>query len=133
MSNIETNEMETSGDDRATTDSASSSLANLQENFTQQQVITMVMFHILIGISLMICLLLSQAKISALKELVRQSEEDQGKNTASAQEKVRNIAQRLTHLKTKASRSRHSGKYSKQKLYFFFYPRPSFSPNLHFR
>lgn len=41
-----------------------------------------------------------------MKELVRQSEADQGKNTASAQEKVRNIAQRLNHLKTKASRSR---------------------------
>lgn len=50
-----------------------------------------------------------QAKISALRELVRQSEEDQGKNTASAQEKVRNIAQRLTHLKTKAMRSRQIG------------------------
>lgn len=49
-------------------------------------------------------------KISALKELVRQSEEDHGKNTASAQEKVRNIAQRLTHLKSKATRSRKSGK-----------------------
>lgn len=57
--------------------------------------------------------LLLQAKISALKELVRQSEEDHGKNTASAQEKVRNIAQRLTHLKSKTSRSRQSiGKFS---------------------
>lgn len=50
-----------------------------------------------------------QAKISALKELVRQSEEDQGKNAASAQEKVKNIAQRLTHLKSKATRSRQIG------------------------
>lgn len=48
-----------------------------------------------------------QAQISALKELVRQSEDDQGKNAASAQEKVRNIAQRLTHLKSK-TRSRQS-------------------------
>lgn len=46
----------------------------------------------------------------ALKELVRQSEADQGKTTASTHEKVRNIVQRLNHLKSKASRSRHSGK-----------------------
>lgn len=52
---------------------------------------------------------LLQAKISALKELVRQSEEDHGKNTVSAQEKVKNIAQRLTHLKSKATRSRQTG------------------------
>lgn len=49
-----------------------------------------------------------QAKITALKQLVRQSEEDHGKNTASAQEKVKNIAQRLTHLKSKATRSRQT-------------------------
>lgn len=52
----------------------------------------------------------SKAKISALKELVRQSEEDQSKNAVSAQEKVKNIAQRLTHLKSKATRSRQIGK-----------------------
>lgn len=48
-----------------------------------------------------------QAKISALKELVRQSESQHGKNTASAQEKVKNIAQRLSSLKTKAAKSKH--------------------------
>lgn len=48
-----------------------------------------------------------QAKISALKQLVRQSEdEDHGK--ASAQEKVKNIAQRLTHIKSKVTRSRQN-------------------------
>ncbi|KAL7031456.1 hypothetical protein ACKWTF_007017 [Chironomus riparius] len=47
-----------------------------------------------------------QAKISALKELVRQSEHQHGKNTASAQEKVKNIAQRLSNLKSKATRSK---------------------------
>lgn len=73
-----------------------------------------------------------KAKISALKELVRKSESDQGKNTANAQEKVRNIAQRLTHLKTKATRSRQSGKkpntnrcpletFSKNPLFVFFF------------
>lgn len=53
----------------------------------------------------MFCLL--QAKISALKELVRQSESQHGKNTASAQEKVKNIAQRLSNLKSKAAKSKH--------------------------
>lgn len=48
-----------------------------------------------------------QAKISALKELVRQSESQQGKNTASAQEKVKNIAQRLSNLKSKTAKSKH--------------------------
>lgn len=47
-----------------------------------------------------------QAKISALKELVRQSESQQGRNTASAQEKVKNIAQRLSNLKSKATKSK---------------------------
>ncbi|KAG4080652.1 hypothetical protein HA402_013182 [Bradysia odoriphaga] len=61
-------------------------ISSLKENFNQQQ-----------------------AKISALKELVRQSEVNQGKNTASAQEKVKNIAQRLSHLKSKATKSRQSG------------------------
>lgn len=51
--------------------------------------------------------LLSQAKISALKELVRQSESQQGRNTASAQEKVKNIAQRLSNLKSKSSKAKH--------------------------
>lgn len=39
---------------------------------------------------------------------MRQSEDDHSRNTASAQEKVRNIAQRLTHLKSKATRSRQT-------------------------
>jgi golgin subfamily B member 1 len=41
-----------------------------------------------------------------LKELVRQSESQACKNTASAQEKVKNIAQRLSNLKSKASKSK---------------------------
>lgn len=48
-----------------------------------------------------------QAKISALKELVRQSESQHGQKTASAQEKVKNIAQRLSNLKSKTSKSKH--------------------------
>lgn len=65
--------------------SAARELASLQENFSQQQ-----------------------AKITALRELVRQTESAHGKKTASAQEKVRNIAQRLTQYKTKATKSRLS-------------------------
>lgn len=42
-----------------------------------------------------------------MKELVRQSESQQGKNTASAQEKVKNIAQRLSNLKSKTAKSRN--------------------------
>ncbi|XP_065075339.1 protein lava lamp-like [Ochlerotatus camptorhynchus] len=60
-------------------------LSSLQENFNQQQ-----------------------ARITALRELVRQTESAQGKKTASAQEKVKNIAQRLTQYKTKATKSRLS-------------------------
>ncbi|KXJ69645.1 hypothetical protein RP20_CCG026326 [Aedes albopictus] len=60
-------------------------LTSLQENFNQQQ-----------------------AKIAALREMVRKTESDQGKKTASAQEKVKNIAQRLTQYKTKATKSRLS-------------------------
>lgn len=60
-------------------------LTSLQENFIQQQ-----------------------AKIQALREMVRQTESAQGKKTASAQEKVKNIAQRLTQYKTKATKSRLS-------------------------
>ncbi|KAL1397132.1 hypothetical protein pipiens_002571 [Culex pipiens pipiens] len=60
-------------------------LTSLQENFSQQQ-----------------------AKITALRELVRATESAQGKKTASAQEKVKNIAQRLTQYKTKATKSRLS-------------------------
>lgn len=41
-----------------------------------------------------------------MKELIRQSESQQGRNTASAQEKVKNIAQRLSNIKTKATRSK---------------------------
>lgn len=50
---------------------------------------------------------LFKAKISALKELVRQSESQHGKNTASAQEKVKNIAQRLSNIKSKTAKSKH--------------------------
>ncbi|XP_053682254.1 protein lava lamp [Sabethes cyaneus] len=60
-------------------------LSSLQESFNQQQ-----------------------AKITALRELVRQTEFAHGKKTASAQEKVKNIAQRLTQYKTKATKSRLS-------------------------
>ncbi|XP_058444086.1 protein lava lamp-like [Malaya genurostris] len=60
-------------------------LNTLQENFSQQQ-----------------------AKITALRELVRQTETAHVKKTASAQEKVKNIAQRLTQYKTKATKSRLS-------------------------
>lgn len=60
-------------------------LNSLQENFSQQQ-----------------------AKITALRELVRATESAQGKKTASAQEKVKNIAQRLTQYKTKATKGRLS-------------------------
>ncbi|CAD7089685.1 unnamed protein product [Hermetia illucens] len=48
-----------------------------------------------------------QEKISALKELVRKSEAAHGKSTTSAQEKVKNIAKRLSHIKSKA-RSRQN-------------------------
>lgn len=41
-----------------------------------------------------------------MKELVRQSESQQGRNAASAQEKVKNIAQRLSNLKSKTSKSK---------------------------
>lgn len=41
-----------------------------------------------------------------MKELVRQSESQQGKNAASAQEKVKNIAQRLSNLKSKTAKSK---------------------------
>lgn len=47
-----------------------------------------------------------KAKISALKELVRRSDIDHGKNTVTAQEKVRNIAQRLNSIKSKAIRGK---------------------------
>lgn len=42
-----------------------------------------------------------------MKELVRQSESQHGKNTASVHEKVKNIAQRLSNLKSKTTKSRH--------------------------
>lgn len=42
-----------------------------------------------------------------MKELVRQSETQHGRNTASAQEKVKNIAQRLSNLKSKTSKSKN--------------------------
>lgn len=57
------------------------------------------------------CVRPAQAKIAALKELVRQTEATQGKRTASAQEKAKSIAQRLTHLKSKSTRQKqHGGK-----------------------
>ncbi|XP_059617850.1 protein lava lamp-like [Phlebotomus argentipes] len=62
------------------TGDSSSELNSLQENLSAQQ-----------------------AKIAALKELVRQSEVAQGKKAAHAKEKVKNIAQRLSHLKSKAT------------------------------
>ncbi|XP_055914978.1 protein lava lamp [Eupeodes corollae] len=61
-----------------------SDITSLQENFSKQQ-----------------------EKISALKELVRKSEVAHGKSTSSAQEKVKNIALRLTNLQSKA-RSRQN-------------------------
>lgn len=60
-----------------------------------------------------------QAKITALKELVRQSESQQGRNTASAQEKVKNIAQRLSNLKAKATKTRHQRSSSEVSDYEF--------------
>uniref|UniRef100_A0A182PNS9 Uncharacterized protein n=1 Tax=Anopheles epiroticus TaxID=199890 RepID=A0A182PNS9_9DIPT len=58
-------------------------LANLQSNFDEQQ-----------------------AKISALREIIRQTEVANDMKHATAQEKVKNIAQRLTHFKTKVTTSR---------------------------
>ncbi len=52
-------------------------------------------------------LYLFQAKILALKELVRQSETAQSRNLATDKEKVKNIAQRLTSLKTKAQKGKY--------------------------
>lgn len=42
-----------------------------------------------------------------MKELVRQSESQQSRNTASTQEKVKNIAQRLSNLKSKSSKAKY--------------------------
>ncbi|XP_053678780.1 protein lava lamp-like [Anopheles nili] len=47
-----------------------------------------------------------QAKITALREIIRQTEAVNDIKHASAQEKVKNIAQRLTHFKTKVTTSR---------------------------
>ncbi|XP_053669065.1 protein lava lamp [Anopheles marshallii] len=58
-------------------------LANLQSSFDEQQ-----------------------AKISALREIIRQTEAVNDMKHATAQEKVKNIAQRLTHFKTKVTTSR---------------------------
>lgn len=54
-----------------------------------------------------------------MKELVRQSESQQGRNTASAQEKVKNIAQRLSNLKAKSAKSRHQRSSSEVSDYEF--------------
>lgn len=91
-------------------------LSSLQDNFTQQQVLAK---HISFKLFQYKKLTYFQAKITALKELVRQSEATQGKNTASAQEKVKKIAQRLTHLKSKSSRARQGGNNLKLKITFF--------------
>uniref|UniRef100_A0A182XYF4 Uncharacterized protein n=1 Tax=Anopheles stephensi TaxID=30069 RepID=A0A182XYF4_ANOST len=58
-------------------------LANLQSSFDEQQ-----------------------AKISALREIIRQTEVVNDMKHATAQEKVKNIAQRLTHFKTKVTTAR---------------------------
>lgn len=42
-----------------------------------------------------------------MKELVRQSETQQGKHNAATQDKVKSIAQRLSNLKSKAAKSKH--------------------------
>lgn len=85
-------------------------ISSLKENFNQQQVSSADLLDPPPpSTSSESSNLLFQAKISALKELVRQSEANQGKNNASAQEKVKNIAQRLSHLKSKATKSRQSG------------------------
>ncbi|XP_058175726.1 protein lava lamp [Anopheles ziemanni] len=47
-----------------------------------------------------------QAKITALREIIRQTEVVNDMKNATAQEKVKNIAQRLTHFKTKVTTSR---------------------------
>lgn len=77
-------------------------LSHLQENFNEQQVSdinTLKLFPLLTLNTFL------QAKITALKELVRQSE--QGSSSQSdAQEKVKSIAQRLNDLKSKATKSR---------------------------
>uniref|UniRef100_A0A182TBJ9 Uncharacterized protein n=1 Tax=Anopheles maculatus TaxID=74869 RepID=A0A182TBJ9_9DIPT len=66
-------------------------LANLQSSFDEQQV----------GV-----LEFRTAKISALREIIRQTEVVNDMKHATAQEKVKNIAQRLTHFKTKVTTSR---------------------------
>uniref|UniRef100_A0A182QYT3 Uncharacterized protein n=1 Tax=Anopheles farauti TaxID=69004 RepID=A0A182QYT3_9DIPT len=58
-------------------------LANLQSSFDEQQ-----------------------AKITALRAIIRQTEAVNDMKHATAQEKVKNIAQRLTHFKTKVTTSR---------------------------
>lgn len=98
-------------------------LSSLQDNFSQQQVgcggcccwfsidpsSDLCFVYVESSANVDFRIRIVQAKITALKELVRQSEATQGRNNASAQEKVKNIAQRLTHLKTKASRARGGG------------------------
>uniref|UniRef100_A0A182K520 Uncharacterized protein n=1 Tax=Anopheles christyi TaxID=43041 RepID=A0A182K520_9DIPT len=49
-----------------------------------------------------------QAKISALREIIRQTEVVNDMKHATAQEKVKNIAQRLTNFKTKVNTSRQN-------------------------
>lgn len=86
---------------------SASDLTNLQESFNEQQVCKPNAQKIEVKVNRN-CLTL-KAKISALKELARQAEVTQGRNNANAQEKIRNIAQRLTHLKSKSSKTRHQG------------------------
>ncbi|XP_037938741.1 protein lava lamp-like [Teleopsis dalmanni] len=57
----------------------SSNISNIQEKFSKQQ-----------------------EKIAALKDLVKKSEVAHGKSTSTAKEKVKNIAQRLTDLRSKS-------------------------------
>jgi golgin subfamily B member 1 len=80
--------------------------SNLSENLTQQQVNNESEISNLYSIDLD-PMFVMQAKITALKELVRQSETQHGRNTASAQEKVKNIAQRLSNIKSKSAKTRH--------------------------
>lgn len=91
-------------------------LNSLQESFNQQQVSGANGIGVIAWLNM--CFSSTQAKITALRELVRQTESAQGKKTASAQEKVKNIAQRLTQYKTKVVKARLSraGSYDPQDL-----------------
>lgn len=83
-----------------------SDISHLKEQFNQQQVIFFY-FNMLLNQFINIKIFL-KAQISALKEFVRKS--DQDKSSTSAQERVNSIAQRLTQLKSKASKLKHGKK-----------------------